>query len=649
MFQRSFTSGCYIMSGYKLQVCFFIALFSLTNNAFAQNINDTLHEVNVRAQHKQTTTDERIAFSPGQKKQVIDSITLQQYRLQSMANLLSQQTPVFIKSYGFNSLATLNFRGSSAAQSAVLWNGVPIQNAALGIADVSELPILLINKVSVVYGGSSALWGSGNVGGALMLENDAPVFGAPHHSLSLSAGMGSYGQYLGGLKASLNTNRWYFSLNTFAQTAKNNFRYTDADSHRQNMPNDALHSGAVIAQAAYKIDTQNIISLAAWYQQYYHEIPPALFESYSVKNQQDNSLRLLLDWKKQRTDNTWYIKSSFIRDLVHYEDSTIGLVSHTVTNQYYQELGWKHTFNEHNRLLLFTPMQLSWINLIDSSETKQQLKLALAGAYDVNYFQHRLNIAINARAELFNSEGIFLPGADASYSLTRWLSLRGNVQHTFREPSLDELYYDPGGNPNLKPEQGWNEDGGYAVKIKAGSFILSHDLSAFNRNIKDWILWLGGAIWTPHNLEEVHSRGVETENSLQYTTGNWKLHLGINTAYVLATTVSSYIINDNSIGKQIPYTPRYNGQLNIGFAYKNLYFNYNHTYTGYRFITTDESEYIDPYQTGNIQLLYTFLVHSHPLQATFQCNNIWNGQYQVVAFRPMPGTNWLFGIRADIL
>ena len=94
-----------------------------------------------------------------------------------MASLLAQQEPVFVKSYGFNGLATLNFRGSSSAQSQVLWNGVPIQNAALGIADISTLPVSFMAKVNIVYGGSAALWGSGNVGGALMLENETPVFG----------------------------------------------------------------------------------------------------------------------------------------------------------------------------------------------------------------------------------------------------------------------------------------------------------------------------------------------------------------------------------------------------------------------------------------------------------------------------------------
>jgi iron complex outermembrane receptor protein len=242
-----------------------------------------------------------------------------------------------------------------------------------------------------------------------------------------------------------------------------------------------------------------------------------------------------------------------------------------------------------------------------------------------------------------------LPGGGASFALARWLTLRANAQHTFRDPTLNELYYFPGGNADLNPERGWTEDAGYTLNIKYKKWSMHHDLSVYNRNIHDWILWIGGAIWTPHNISEVHSRGVETENNITYTTGQWQLHLGVNTAYVLATTVHSYIYNDGSSGKQIPYTPRYNGQLNVGVSYRNITVNYNHTYTGYRFTTSDESYYLLPYQTGNVQLSARLRYDGRTLQLSGQCNNIWNEKYQVVALRPMPGVNWLMTAKMDII
>lgn len=623
-----------------------VMLFSF--RVHAQQLSDTLKEVKVKGRKKErVSNDERLnTFSPGQKVKTIDSLTLLQYRFQSMANMLAQQVPVFVKSYGFNGLATLSFRGASAAQSQVYWNGVPLQNAALGISDISLLPVSLMNNVNIVYGGSSALWGSGNVGGALVVENGPPVFdsnGSWKHAVSAVAG--SYQQYQLGARSVLSTKRWYFNANLFGQTARNNFGYDD-NGVIKTTTNATSQSGVALLQTAYKLNDRNTIGLTGWYQQYYREIPKALFESVSVKNQRDESLRLLASWDRKGIKTTYYSKLSYMRDYMQYRDSLVLLNSENITNQLYGEAGMKHRFNGHHQLIAFIPVHLSWMEQASVGGAKAQTKIALATAYATSFFDDRLNASASLRGELINNTGVLLPGINASFTFTNWLSIRANVQRSYRAPTLNELYYTPGGNDKLKPEQGWSEDAGYLVRTNTQKkFSIYHDLSYFNRNIQDWIIWFGGAIWTPHNIATVHSRGIETENRLQYKAGQWIFHLGLNTSYVLATTVQSYMPNDNSIGKQIPYTPRYNGQVNAGIAYKRLYLNYNHTYTGYRFITTDESQYLLPYNTGNIQLLYTYTFpNTYSVQLTAQCNNVFDKQYAVVNGRPMPGANWLAGL-----
>lgn len=624
-----------------------VMLFSFDNTS-AQVVKDTLKEIQVKAKKKRNiSADERLnTFSPGQKITTIDSITLEQYKFQSVANLLSQQTSVFVKSYGFNGLATLNFRGASAAQSQVYWNGVPLQNAALGIADVSLLPVALMNKVNIVYGSSAALWGSGNVGGALVVENERPYFdtaGSSEHSLSGVAG--SFSQYRLGVKSSFSSSKWFFSANAFGQNAANNFPY-EKNARETVMSNAQMQSGTGLLQAAYKIDGNNIISFHGWYQQYYREIPPALFEPYSVKNQRDESLRFLLNWKRSTGKAAIYAKTSFVSDRMLYKDTVISLRSDNVTNQTYAEPGLKYNINYHHKLLLFVPIQIAWISRQTTGDMFHQNRYGVAAAWAMQYFREKLDISVNARAERINDRSIFLPGINAAYALTGWLSFRVNVQKSYRAPTLNELYYVPGGNDKLKPEEGWNGDAGYTLKTgshRRVSFI--QDVSVFNRVIDNWILWFGGAIWTPHNIALVHSRGMETENKLNWNLNNIKLHLGINTSYVLATTQQSYLPGDGSIGKQIPYSPRYSAQGNTGFSYKGWYVNYNHVYTGYRFITTDESQYLEPYTTGNIQFLYTARIRSYSLQVNAQVNNIWNADYAVVNARPMPLLNWLLGIR----
>lgn len=619
-----------------------VVMLSVTTHSLAQKKQRTLDTVNVTAK-RNTTNDIRLNdFAAGQVIQPISTKTMQLYNLQSVGTLLSQQLPVFVKSYSFNGLATISFRGASAAQSLVLWNGIPIQNAALGVADVSALPVPMINKISIAHGGSGALLGSGNVGGALLLDNEQPEFDTKSHKLSVSAGTGSYGQYTGSIKSTVTHNKWYISVNTFAQTAKNNYGFTDNKGDEKKMTNGKLESYSAMLNAAYKIKPNNTVGISVWTQQYKREIPPALFEATSVKKQEDKSVKLLADWQMIQPNYTLYAKSSFIADKIDYSDAAVNLQTNNTVYQYYQETGWKQHLGKAGKLLLFVPVQRAW--LPHGNDTQNQNRVALAGAWSVKMLNNKLGIAVQSRAEVINNKQIFLPGAGATYAITDWWQLRANAQRSYRVPTLNELYYFPGGNPRLRPEQGWSQDMGYTLKGSKNKFSFYHDVSVFNRNINEWIMWLGGAVWTPHNIARVHSRGTETDNKLTYTTGKWILHADVYTSYIIATTTESYILNDGSVGKQIPYTPRYNYRMNLGVSYSGIYLYYNHSYTGYRFITTDESSWLPPYQCGNIQLLYTKPYRERVLQLSAQLNNVWNEQYSVAGYRPMPGTNWLLGI-----
>lgn len=613
----------------------------------AQTLTDTLQEQKVKAQReRKISNDDKVnRFAPGQKVIAIDSATKQLYEQQSLAQLLSRQVPVFVKSYGFNGLSTLNFRGSSAAQSQVYWNGVPLQNAALGIADVSLLAVSFADKINVVYGSSSALWGSGNVGGAVLLENDPPAFGTGYRAAA-SVGGGSFGQYSAQARAGFSGKKVAITLRGLYQSAANDFSYTDAEGRRQNMPNSRLNGTAVMGNMGWQAGKDQVLSLSLWWQRYERQIPPALFEALSVKKQDDASLRLLLDWTLKKENGSWYAKSAFLHDQMNYTDAAISLYSENGTRQYFQELGYKRSWGK-NHLQVFTPLHLSWLT-DQTGARKTQTKAALALAFSRSMLHDRVKLALNLRDEQVNSRNEFLPGASASWQVLPWLRLRGNVQRTFRAPTLNELYYEPGGNSALRPERGWTQELGYGVRAGYGGWRLEHELSYFNRSIRDWIIWYGGAIWTPHNIATVHSRGVETENRLHWQRGPWSAVLGVNTSYVLATTTKSDAPNDGSIGRQIPYTPRYQVQGSLGIGYRNWYLNYDHVYAGYRFVTTDESQYLEPYQSGNLSLRYAGQWRRQGWRLMLQCFNITDERYGVVAFRPMPGRYWQGSIAWDL-
>lgn len=619
----------------------------MQQEGFAQE--KKLKEVKIkhrRAIKKLLTDDKLNSFAPGMKILVVDSQWMAQYALQNLSQLLSQQVPVFVKSYGINSMATLNFRGSSSAQSQVLWNGVPLNSASSGMTDVSMLSVNNFEQIHIAYGGSSSLTGSGNVGAALLLNNDfSAVDATKKWQTKLGSEAGSFGQFKLSVQQQYATKKMFVSLKLMQQQARNNFDYLAQNGQQINLDNAKFNSNSVMLNFGYHLSPKTHLKFATWYQEYNREIPPALFEQSSSKQQKDKALRFLLDIETNVKNNKLYTKSSFSREEMKYKDEAISLSTNNSIYQYFQEFGWKKQLNSKHEFLFFVPITVAWTLPANDSQTRYQRRIAAAAAYRYKTFQEKLQLAINARAEQINSQTIFLSGANAAYSFHPFFKLRANIQSSYRAPTLNEWYYLPGGNINLKPERGWNADAGYELKIPLNNkWSILHDLSVFNRQIKDWILWFGGSIWTPHNIAEVHSRGLETNNNLVFQESDWRIYFGLNTSFVLATTTESYLPNDGSIAKQIPYSPRYNGQSNIGASFKKISFNYNHTYTGYRFTTTDESQYLQPYQTGNFYVSYRLKIKKLYCSFNASCNNAWNEQYQIVNLRPMPGRNWALGI-----
>jgi iron complex outermembrane receptor protein len=606
----------------------------------AQTKHDTLNDVQIRAKHKAAAGDDKKDFSTGQTMQTIDSATMQQHSQQSVATMIAQRLPVFVKAYSFNGLATLNFRGSSAAQSQVIWNGIPIQNAALGVADVSALPVMMVNDMSIVYGGSGALYGSGNVGGALLFQTDNTTFGAGHSKQSLSIGGGSFTQLSGAYKGSVNGEKWFASGSASVQYAMNDYKFSNSYGQNERMPNGRVQSAAGTATVARKLNERNTLKISAWGQVYKRQIPPALFESISKKTQNDQSLRAVASWTKTLASGGLYARTSLVHDATDFADSVLPLYSTNAVYQYYQEAGWRQQIGKRSELLLFAPVQISWLQ---GNDPAVQRRAALAGAFATEIPAARMSASVQFRGEQIDERRVILPGAGVTADITEWLQLRANAQRSYRVPTLNELYYTPGGNPLLQPEEGWSEDAGYKVHFRTNGFVVKHDASVFARQMNNWIMWLGGAIWTPHNIASVNSRGTETETQISRVVGKTRLQLDVASMYVLATTQSSYIPGDGSIGKQIPYTPRYNGRATLSCTWRMWRVSYNHSYTGYRFITTDESSWLNPYKTGNLYASWAKSGHRYTYRFNVQVNNIWNAKYSVAGFRPMPGINWLAG------
>lgn len=109
-----------------------------------------------------------------------------------------------------------------------------------------------------------------------------------------------------------------------------------------------------------------------------------------------------------------------------------------------------------------------------------------------------------------NFEDTFSPNLGLIYHLRNDLSLKLNYGKAFRAPTFNDLYWPSGGNEDLEPEKGESIETGFSFTGKR----ISSQLFIFHRKVKNMISWqpLGeNGLWQPFNLDRFKSSGVELE------------------------------------------------------------------------------------------------------------------------------------------
>lgn len=631
----------------------FLILFLMHScHLYAQiNHKDTLREVFIKDRKAGIVSN----------TQTIDSNTLIQYQNTTLQNVLQLHSNVFVKNYGIGSLSTISIRGSSAAQTAVLWHGVNINNAMTGISDFSILPVSFFDEIKINYSGNTANAPAGHI----ELNNEKPVFrkrtevntGGAYESLQNGAGYASV--LLAGRKYSINVKGFY-------QQSNNRFTYynPEKETYEKLIHADSKTKG-ILSDIYIKVFPDQTLALHLWTQESIRDIPPALFEKISTKHETTRSLKAIIDYEANK--NKWSSKTSLglMKDRLDYTDSLISFASHAEA----VTIPLTETFlllpSSRQKITLQASAIYSKL-LTGNLEDLQRGFVSLH--YEVEPLRRRTFIRTYLRKEYTNAFTLpWVAGLNIKQKIYKLHFITASVSSNYRTPTLNELYFTPGGNKNLKPETSRNLEGGVESNTLQGSHSLRTNATLFSRDVKNWIVWYGGSILTPHNIQRVWSRGLEVDMFYKFdirdkgtsseltevyvagkpeqTIRHSSFNLHLLYSYTLSTTKESAIANDYSIGKQIPYVPRYQLKMNIGYTQNNFDISYVYAYTGYRFVTTDESEYLLPYNTHNIFTSYVIAVKSkHHLLATFKLNNLLNKSYESIIGRVMPGRSFSVGL-----
>ncbi len=574
-------------------------------------------------------------LTAGTKVEKVDSALLSLRSHVSLAALLSEQSAAFVRSYGTGGLATLSFRGTLTTQAGVFWNGFNINQPNMGMTDLSLIPALFFNSLELQYGGASALFGSGLIGGSLHLANSA-AFETPL-SARISASAGCYGNYNLSSRISAGNRRlaWTGALSGLHNA--NSFAYTDLSGNRKNQEHAQASGTGILQQVDVRLSEHQSLSAAVWWQQSNRDIPATLVMASNDQEQVDRSFRSTLQWTWLNAVSRWQVRSAWFSEYLHFTspiaeiDAIYRLKTRAVEATFRRQLGRAFSLDAgvSGRLLLAD------VPYYESNESRKEGAAYISGLFSParNKWRYVLTIRQDL-AEGYKVPFCFSAGAEGPFAEN--LSARFSFSRNYRVPTLNDRFWQPGGNPDLKPESSWNQEAGLIWSHNCSEKLrTSLGATLYNILITDLIQWVNvtTTIWSPMNIQQVWSRGLELESMLR--TENQHADAAIRLKYVYSP--STYSGGKSEERYQLIYIPLHRLILNATGKYKTIYGSFTGTFTGKRYVVKDNSRSLPGYALLNFTIGRSFLLKKTSLNIQADVSNLMNSEFQVVQYYPEPG------------
>ncbi|HOY30959.1 MAG TPA: TonB-dependent receptor [Bacteroidales bacterium] len=623
----------------------FLFLVLLVIGAAGQkNLTDSVYVIN----GVEVATDRFSNAVCGVRKDQIDSVAMKHFAAGDLGRLLLQNTSVYIKSNGINGMSTVSVRGSGTSQTAVLWNGFNIQNPMNGGLDISMIPVDFMNKISVQYNGMAALYGGGAMGGAIHLSNE------PEYNKGLDVSVGgyyaSYGNYSVNLKLGLSGKKSTIMVKAFYHAGKNDFSFINTAKYgapREKQTNSETVSYGVIHDKAIKINNKNQLTIRLWIQESKRQIPPLMTQEYSNARQGDNFFRPAVEWVNKGATYKLFVRTALLIDKYTYKDpersvnSASGTTASVTESEIYFKLFPYHTMN----VGIHYKYTSGYCDYYLHRQSQQELSAFVSYTATDKSDKWKLNLGL--REEYSNNSFVpVLPSVAMDVRLYKDMFLYFNVSRNYRIPTLNDLYWNPGGNPGLKPESGFAEELGIKHMMHREHVSFSYSVSGYNINTKNWIIWLPvSSYWSPQNIQAVWSKGAEIDLRLYTHVKQIRFGFSGKLAYVNATVQRSN--NQSAIGRQLIYTPEWVAHAGLNISYKLYDFGFDAVYNSRCYTSPDNSDFLDAYVLGNLYISRDFQYKAFAVNVFLAVNNIWDQRYQSVAWQAMPGINFKTGIQIN--
>ncbi|MEM0996658.1 MAG: TonB-dependent receptor plug domain-containing protein [Bacteroidota bacterium] len=590
-----------------------------------------------------------------------DSADLQEFILHDLADLMSTQPSVHVKGYGASGSSTPAFRGTGAGHTQVLWNDLPLNSVSLGLSDFSLGALSIVDDVRTVYGLPSLGQIGGGLGGALLMQTRPAYFGDldfNYGHLALQE-IGSFGSRRSAYRGIYGNEVVQGITRLSFGRARNDFPFADITqpgNPEVRQTNAGLRHFNALQEVHLGNTGRAYLSAGTWIYDLERELPPTLLTTTTGEMQHDRGVRSYLRYT--RTMGRFFELSAtgaWFREHLDYEHPVANIFSAARTDRLIGYVEWRrHRIDRYARI---RGLNFSGVNLRvnhdrarnDGYPAGRQMTLASAATGMSFVARKYLRATLTLRQELSDQGWSPLLGFLGMQVQWKKFTLKANGGRNYRLPTLNDLYWEPGGNPELLPEQNWSGEAqlDYQIGRYGDPQRLNLSLGGYLNRVDNWILWVPGnrAFWSPENVQRVGVRGLESAvewnafgpNARKRT---WKLQARLAYSYTRSTVTATPDPNDASRGKQLIYTPEHTAQATVRLRYRRWHLRYLHEWVGPRFTTRDNGEQVAGYTLGNVHAGRSLGGKRQNLTLQAGLRNLWDVDYQNIAWRPMPGRSF---------
>ena len=551
----------------------------------------------------------------------------------SLSDLLRFQSNIYIKENGRGATSSPSFRGTTAQQTAFVWNGININSVFLGQGDINTLSPLSYENVGVKYGGGSVVYGSGAIGGSIHLNNILDY--NKGFSGNLFSEYSSFATINSVASAKYSDENFSFNFNFNHSQSEN--EYEVEEKYYKNR-NGAYQNSAFNLGMAYKLSTNNELY---WQTQLYDGVQNyALLSEFSTPTKYETqSFRSLLGWKLKNRKISNEFKLAYLTDDYQYfsnsakNDSQSGGASeqYILKSDFNYQLTPKSSFN--------TILEYNYLTS-ESFKTQRLPANRNQGSIAVLYRNNELKnlfLELGAKKDFvedFSSPYLFSAGAN--YQAKPWYQIKFNLSKNFRAPSFNDLYWVQGGNLNLKAETSKQAELSQIIKLKNWKFSVT----SYFMDIKNMIRWLPNiaGMYEATNTDRVKSWGLESQVGYNYFKNNHHIETQISYSYTQS--------NDQKLKKQLPYVPFHNLNGYFSYHYKKYTIFAQGIWNGKIFSDSEESEKLalESFAIINGGISVEIL---RGTKIGFKANNITDKVYRTVYGYYMPKRNFAINLNLN--